>query len=203
MAVSSPSQSIRSFSLQQAQCFGTARAGVDARRTEPPEGTRDQERPRQVDEFSSESIPGRDIRKRACVPREASRSYDVAYQRWVTADNEVFTQLRTYFPDADATQDWSTFSFRMRDLYYFFRLPVTGTRGYRAFYLDHLKPWVEESCRPTCGPPADWGRLEQWLAQPSGRFDPDVSNSLSALFYAFRGRLNAIVNETLAAKAHL
>ena len=131
------------------------------------------------------------------------RSYDVAYQRWVTADNEVFTQLRTYFPDADATQDWSTFSFRMRDLYYFFRLPVTGTRGYRAFYLDHLKPWVEESCRPTCGPPADWGRLEQWLAQPSGRFDPDVSNSLSALFYAFRGRLNAIVNETLAAKAHL
>jgi hypothetical protein len=114
------------------------------------------------------------------------RSYDLAYQRWVTRDNEIWAQLRTYFPDEEATQRWSNFSFRMRDLYFYFRLPTNPTpSGYRGFYVEKLRHFV---------PNVDYASLDRWLANPTSQFDPGVDYSVQQLFYGFSSELNGIVN---------
>jgi hypothetical protein len=86
------------------------------------------------------------------------RSYDLAYEQWLARSNEVQAQLQTYFrdlPDVAGSYfgaSWGSFSLRMRDLYYFFRLSRGMGRhsGARAEYARRLQLFVEERGKRDC-----------------------------------------------------
>jgi hypothetical protein len=135
------------------------------------------------------------------------RSYDLAYQQWITQGNEVSTQLQTYFPDKEASLRWGTLSLRMRDVYYFFRLSTPDARhsGTRAAYVSRLESFLRTECDSQTGacPIVDFKSIDRWLAAGGGRFNDTVNFYVEELFFAFRTELNDIVSAVLETKPRL
>jgi hypothetical protein len=132
------------------------------------------------------------------------RSYDSAYQQWFERSANVGTKLQTYYPDEDVTPRWFGLTFRMRDLYYFFRLSTPDARGSetRTDYVRRLKYFVAgvSTCTrddPGGCPSVDFGTIDLWLARPQRRFDDVVNHSMEELLIAFRVELNDITRAVL------
>jgi hypothetical protein len=136
------------------------------------------------------------------------RSYDVAYETWYAHANEVLTKLETYDRDAQITQRWGPFTFRVRDLYYLFRLsgPAEVKSGVRTAYVDRLRGFVRtvSTCRNgTLCPQVRFDLIDRWLAKPSRGYEDAVDISVEQLLLAFRVELADIVQETLALNPRL
>jgi hypothetical protein len=141
---------------------------------------------------------------------EIPRSYDLAYERWFARSSDVGTKLRTYYPDGDATGRWSTFSLRMRDLYYYFRLSsADDIRSIvRADYVGRLKLFLAgvSTCSSGGGggcPNVDFKSIDSWLAAHGRRFDDFIDFYFEELLQAFKVELNDIVDATLRANPRL
>ncbi|MEY2513369.1 MAG: hypothetical protein QOJ89_727 [bacterium] len=133
------------------------------------------------------------------------RSYDLAYQRWDARSNEIWTKLRTYYPDNDLPGECSALRQRVRGLYYFFRLPSGGDGpAARRFYLRGLEEILEGM--PYCGPrgvsqpcpPGDLDTLEPWLTKPTADFSLPVDIAMHELLDAFAFRVRSILDDILA-----
>lgn len=134
---------------------------------------------------------------------DAPPSYDVAYQQWVTRSNEVFAKLKTYLPDAEATQQWGSFMLRMRDLYYFFRLSPSAGSGTRDAYTERLHAYLTSDCRDPATSAhcwqVDFGGINGWLAHPKRHFEDSINFSMEELFFGLRTAMIEIEQETLQA----
>ncbi|HKD32430.1 MAG TPA: hypothetical protein VKB73_03060 [Gaiellaceae bacterium] len=126
------------------------------------------------------------------------RSYDLAYEQWLSRSGEVQAQLQTYFPDARGIPgvpnggEWSSFSFRMRDLYYFFRLSRGKVRASdtRANYVGRLEEFVtarhQRDCPNEFCEVVDFRSIDRWLAAPRRSFDDVVNFNLEELINVFK-----------------
>jgi hypothetical protein len=123
------------------------------------------------------------------------RSYDDAYQQWVTRSNDVWTRLRTYVPDHEATAEWGSFMLRMRDVYYFFRLSPAEGGITRVDYTNRLDRYLTSGCdtgpRTRCHRVA-FAAIDKWLAAPQRRFDGVVNYHMEELFFGLRGAMSTI-----------
>jgi len=91
---------------------------------------------------------------------------------------------------------WGSLSFRMRDVYFYFRLGTAadGRRSVtRAFYVGRLRAFVDGACAsPGSCTPVDFGAIDRWLANPHRRFDDHVNLSFEDLVIRLRSEANSI-----------
>ena len=135
------------------------------------------------------------------------RSYDLAYQRWVTTSNDVWTKLRTYVHEHEATVRWSSLILRLRDVYYFFRLGPGEGVGTRWDYTNRLERFLQADCAERQSTDQCWtvdfDVIDKWLAAPRRRFDDLVNFNMEELFFAFRSEMVRIQQLTLEATPQL
>jgi len=136
---------------------------------------------------------------------EAPPSYDAAYQEWVADSNAVWTKLRTYFPDADATSAWSSFMLRMRDVYYIFGVSKSEGGSTREEYQRRLSDYISSLGRHLQQPHflVDFDLIDEWLSKPERRFDGGVNYVVEELFFALRTAMVRIQGLTLEATPRL
>jgi hypothetical protein len=141
------------------------------------------------------------------------RSYDLAYQQWLTRSSEIQAQLQTYFPDLPSIPKavwggtWQAYSLRMRDLYYFFRLSRGKGRysGARTEYVRRLEGFLGERQKLGCGDCTfvDFRAIDLWLATRSRGFDDLVNLSFEEMMNAFKTALYDLEATVLKASPRL
>jgi hypothetical protein len=133
------------------------------------------------------------------------RSYDAAYQQWITKSNDVWTTLRTYVPDDEATTEWSSFMLRMRDVYYFFRLSPAEGGATRAEYTLRLQKYLSRDCAGPAAvcPIVSFKEIDKWLANPRRRFEGSINLYMEEMFFGLRAAMVKIQRLTLDATPRL
>jgi hypothetical protein len=87
------------------------------------------------------------IQKEDLSRQARQATFDRALLEWRTSSEEIQSQLKAYFPDKTITDQWTTYSQAVEDLYF---LSSTGIREDRCPRTQHVKDLVDSTEKLAC-----------------------------------------------------